>query len=84
MLFVALLSFNFQDYKRWRCVTISIIIITGNGSDSILRQIIVRVIRTKICNRARIWNGSISEDMICAGHRRGKIGRCNVGGKCAS
>ncbi|KAK2138020.1 hypothetical protein NP493_643g05009 [Ridgeia piscesae] len=51
--------------------------IAGWGDSYVLRQAITTVIATERCNGTRFWAGNITDAMVCAAQRRGKVGICD-------
>ena len=51
---------------------------TGTGSDEVLRQVRLSHIDRELCNSTDIYNGAITDSMMCAGDLKGGVDACQV------
>ena len=51
---------------------------TGTGSDEVLRQVRLSHIDRKICNSYDVYNGRVTDSMMCAGDLNGSVNTCYV------
>ena len=51
---------------------------TGTSSNTVLRQVRLSHVDRKLCNSHDVYNGRLTDSMMCAGDLKGEVNACMV------